>query len=62
MNYARYRVIVRELEFEVGNKYLLRELTGFLIHQKQPGLFTKIPMKIQKYEMSIKSLSKEVED
>jgi hypothetical protein len=35
LGYARYRIRVRGLEFEVGNIFLLRQLTGFLIHQKQ---------------------------
>jgi hypothetical protein len=31
LGYARYRIRVRGLEFEVGNKFLLKQLTGFLI-------------------------------
>jgi hypothetical protein len=34
LDYAKYRIWVWGLEFEVGNKYLLRQLTGFLIRQK----------------------------
>jgi hypothetical protein len=34
LGYARYRIRVRGLEFEVGSKYLPRQLTGFLIRQK----------------------------
>jgi hypothetical protein len=34
LGYASYRIRVRGLEFEVGSKFLLRQLTGFLIHQK----------------------------
>jgi hypothetical protein len=34
LGYARYRIQVRGLQFEVGNKYLPRQLTGFLIYQK----------------------------
>jgi hypothetical protein len=34
LGYARYRIRVRRLEFEVGSKFLLRQLTGFLIRQK----------------------------
>jgi hypothetical protein len=31
LGYGRYRIQVRGLEFEVGNKFLLRQLAGFLI-------------------------------
>jgi hypothetical protein len=31
--YARYRIQVLGLEFEVGSKFMLRQLAGFLIHQ-----------------------------
>jgi hypothetical protein len=31
---ARYQIQVRGLEFEVCSKFLLRQLTGFLICQK----------------------------
>jgi hypothetical protein len=34
LGYARYRIRVWGLEFEVGSKFLLRQLTGFLIRQK----------------------------
>jgi hypothetical protein len=34
LGYARYRIRVRGLEFEVGSKFLFRQLTGFLIRQK----------------------------
>jgi hypothetical protein len=34
VGYARYRIQVQGLEFEVGNKFLLRQLTGLLIRQK----------------------------
>jgi hypothetical protein len=34
LGYARYQIRVRGLEFKVGSKYLPRQLTGFLIHQK----------------------------
>jgi hypothetical protein len=34
LGYARYRIRVQGLEFEVGNEYLPRQLTGFLIRQK----------------------------
>jgi hypothetical protein len=34
LGYARYRIQVRGLEFEVGSKFLLRQLAGFLIRQK----------------------------
>jgi hypothetical protein len=34
LGYARYQIQVQGLEFEVGNKYLLRQLTGLLIHQR----------------------------
>jgi hypothetical protein len=34
LGYTRYRIRVQRLEFEVGSKYLPRQLTGFLIHQK----------------------------
>jgi hypothetical protein len=34
LSYARYRIRVPGLEFEVGNKFLLRQLTGSLICQK----------------------------
>jgi hypothetical protein len=33
--YARYQIRVQGLEFEVGNKCLLRQLTGLLIHQRR---------------------------
>jgi hypothetical protein len=32
--YARYQIRVRGLKFEVGGKFLLRQLAGFLIRQK----------------------------
>jgi hypothetical protein len=50
LDYARYQIRVHGLKFEVGNKYLLKQLTGFLIPEA-PGLFTKIPMKSSKYEI-----------
>jgi hypothetical protein len=31
LGYARYQIQVWGLEFEVGSKFLLRQLTGFLI-------------------------------
>jgi hypothetical protein len=34
LGYARDRIRVRGLEFEVGSKFLPRKLTGFLIRQK----------------------------
>jgi hypothetical protein len=34
MGYARYRIRVPGLEFEVGSKYLPRQLISFLIRQK----------------------------
>jgi hypothetical protein len=34
LDYARYQIQVRGLEFEVGSKFLLRKLTGLLIRQK----------------------------
>jgi hypothetical protein len=34
LGYARCRIQVRGLEFEVGSKFLLRQLTGLLIRQK----------------------------
>jgi hypothetical protein len=34
LGYARYRIQVQGLEFEVGNKFLLRQLSGLLIRQK----------------------------
>jgi hypothetical protein len=34
LGYARYQIRVLGLEFEVGSKYLPRQLTGFLICQK----------------------------
>jgi hypothetical protein len=34
LGYARYRIRVRGVEFEVGSKFLLRQLTGILIRQK----------------------------
>jgi hypothetical protein len=34
LGYARYQIRVQGLEFEVGNKYLLRQLTGLLIRQR----------------------------
>jgi hypothetical protein len=34
LGYAGYRIRVRGLEFEVGSKFLLRQLTGSLIRQK----------------------------
>jgi hypothetical protein len=34
LGYARHRIRVRGLEFEVGSKFMLRQLTGFPIHQK----------------------------
>jgi hypothetical protein len=34
LGYARYQIQVQVLEFEVGSKFLPRQLTGFLIRQK----------------------------
>jgi hypothetical protein len=34
LGYTRYQIQVQGLEFEVGNKCLLRQLTGLLIRQK----------------------------
>jgi hypothetical protein len=34
LGYSRYRIRVRGLEFEVGSKFLLMQLAGFLICQK----------------------------
>jgi hypothetical protein len=34
LGYDRYPIRVQGLEFEVGNKYLLRQLTGILIRQR----------------------------
>jgi hypothetical protein len=34
LGYTRYRIQVQGLEFEVGSKFLLRQLTGFLIRQE----------------------------
>jgi hypothetical protein len=34
LGYARYQIQVQGLEFEVGCKFLLRQLDGFLILQK----------------------------
>jgi hypothetical protein len=34
LGYARYRIRVWGLEFEVGSKFFLRQLAGFLIRQK----------------------------
>jgi hypothetical protein len=34
LGYARYRIQARGLEFKVGDKLLLRQLTGLLIPQK----------------------------
>jgi hypothetical protein len=34
LGYARYRIQVLGLEFEVGNKFMLRQLAGFLIRQR----------------------------
>jgi hypothetical protein len=34
LGYARYRIQARGVEFKVGDKFLLRQLTGLLIRQK----------------------------
>jgi hypothetical protein len=34
LGYAMYRIQVRGLEFEVGSKFLLRQLIGLLSHQE----------------------------
>jgi hypothetical protein len=34
LGYTRYQIQVWALEFEVGSKFLLRQLAGFLIRQK----------------------------
>jgi hypothetical protein len=34
LGYARYRIRARGFDFEVGSKFLPRQLTGFLICQK----------------------------
>jgi hypothetical protein len=35
LGYARYQIRVQGLEFEVGNKYLLTQLTSLLIRQRR---------------------------
>jgi hypothetical protein len=35
LGYTRYQIQVQGLEFEVGNKCLLRQLTGLLIRQRR---------------------------
>jgi hypothetical protein len=35
LGYARYRIQSPGLEFEIGDKLLLRQLTGLLIRQKR---------------------------
>jgi hypothetical protein len=37
LGYARYRIRVRGPEFEVGSKFLPRQLTSFLIRQNLRG-------------------------
>jgi hypothetical protein len=34
LGYARYQIRVRRLEFEVGSKFFLRQLTSLLIRRK----------------------------
>jgi hypothetical protein len=43
LGYARYRIQVQGLEFEVGGKFLLRQLTGILIRQKNQACLPKSP-------------------
>jgi hypothetical protein len=43
LGYARYRIQAPGLEFEVGDKLLLRQLTGLLIHQKRQACYPKSP-------------------
>jgi hypothetical protein len=43
--YARYRIQVQGLEFEVGNKFSLRQLTGLVDPSGVPDLLTKIPLR-----------------
>jgi hypothetical protein len=63
MCYARYRIQARGLEFEVGNKFLLRQLTGLLIRQKCQTCSPKSPWKINNMNCLIKYREKEeVED
>jgi hypothetical protein len=45
LGYARYRIQVQGLEFEVGNKFLLRQLTGLFDPSGVPDLLTRIPLR-----------------
>jgi hypothetical protein len=54
LDYARYRIRVRGLEFEVGNKYLLRQFTGFLICQKHRACLPKSPRKVENIDKNFK--------
>jgi hypothetical protein len=47
LGYARYRIQVRGLEFEVGSKFMLRQLTGILIRQKRQ-VVNKNPLEKEK--------------
>jgi hypothetical protein len=45
LGYARYRIQVQGLEFEVGNKFLLRQLIGLLDPSGMLDLLAKIPLR-----------------
>jgi hypothetical protein len=48
LGYTRYRIQVQGLEFEVGNKFLLRQLTGILDPSGVLHFLTKIPLRNKK--------------
>jgi hypothetical protein len=43
LDYVRYQIRVRGLEFEVDSKCLLRQLIGFLIRHKHQACLPKSP-------------------
>jgi hypothetical protein len=47
LGYARYRIQVRGLEFEIGSKFFAQAINWFPDPSEAAGLLTKIPMKIQ---------------
>jgi hypothetical protein len=63
LGYARYRIQVWGLEFEVGSKFFAQAINWFSDPSEVPGLLTKIPMenKYMKYSMKSKEKKKKVD-
>jgi hypothetical protein len=62
LDYARYQNRARGLDFEVGNKYLLRQLTSFPIRQTHQACLPKSPRKVESLKYWWKLKNEEVKD